>query len=208
MCQAPRRRHTSLDSTSSRNDSASNSGACTTPLKPVMALRTSSGFFCQNCDKNSSPLSPPSSCILIAAIIVCRCLETCEGNLQSADQASLRTTERPPDALQAGQPAPLFSLPDADMETVELGQFRGKKHVVLYFYPKDGTPNCTLEATDSEVCRKYGVVHEKEANGSRKSCITRSTFVIDKQGTVRHVFYGVNPRGHAARVLDLVRSLR
>src|SRR2546428_13794411 len=50
--------------------------------------------------------------------------------------------------LQAGQPAPLFSLPDADMETVDLGQFRGKKHVVLYFYPKDGTPNCTLEATD------------------------------------------------------------
>ncbi|TMH51502.1 MAG: peroxiredoxin, partial [Betaproteobacteria bacterium] len=28
--------------------------------------------------------------------------------------------------LQAGQPAPLFSLPDADMETVDLGQFRGK----------------------------------------------------------------------------------
>ena len=52
------------------------------------------------------------------------------------------------------------------------------------------------------------MVHEKEANGSRKSCITRSTFVIDKQGTVRHAFYGVNPRGHAAQVLDLVRSLR
>src|SRR5438046_5407347 len=34
------------------------------------------------------------------------------------------------------------------METVDLSQFRGKKHVVLYFYPKDGTPNCTLEATD------------------------------------------------------------
>ena len=172
--------------------------------------------------------------------------------MQSADQASLRTTESPPDVLQAGQAAPLFSLPDADMETVDLSQFRGKKHVVLYFYPKDGTPNCTLEATDfsdhedefsrhdcvvlgvspddclchagfrdqhgvsirlladteSEVCRKYGVVHEKEANGSMKSCITRSTFVIDKQGTVRHAFYGVNPRGHAAQVLDLVRSLR
>src|SRR5207245_1073364 len=100
------------------------------------------------CDKNFSPLNPPSSCILIAAIIVCCCLETGEENLERSDQASLRTTERPPDVLQAGQPAPLFSLPDADMETVDLGQFRGKKHVVLYFYPKDGTPNCTLEATD------------------------------------------------------------
>src|SRR5256885_630805 len=58
-----------------------------------------------------------------------------------------------------------------------------------------------LADTESEVCRKYGVVHEKEANGSRKSCITRSTFVIDKEGTVRHVFYGVNPRRHAAHML-------
>ncbi len=41
-----------------------------------------------------------------------------------------------------------------------------------------------------------------------KSCITRSTFIIDKAGTVTHVFYGVNPRGHAAEVLGLVKSLR
>ena len=61
---------------------------------------------------------------------------------------------------------------------------------------------------ESEVCRKYGVVHEKEANGCRKSCITRSTFIIDKNGTVRHVFYGVNPRGHVAQMLSLVRTLR
>ncbi len=168
------------------------------------------------------------------------------------NEASLGTTERPPEGLQAGQAAPLFSLPDADMETVDLEQFRGKKSVVLYFYPKDGTPSCTLLATDfsdhedefarhdcvvlgvspddclrhadfrdqhgvsirlladpeGEVCRKYGVVHEKEANGSRKSCITRSTFIIDKAGKVTHAFYGVNPRGHAAEVLDLVKSLR
>jgi peroxiredoxin len=52
------------------------------------------------------------------------------------------------------------------------------------------------------------VVHEKEANGCKKHCITRSTFIIDKKGTVRHVFYGVNPRGHVAQMLNLVRSLR
>lgn len=168
-----------------------------------------------------------------------------------AYEAPLSTTERPPEVVQAGQPAPLFSLPDADMESVDLAGFLGKKNVVLYFYPKDGTPGCTLEATDfsdheeefarhncvvigvspddclrhadfrdqngvsirlladteSEVCRKYGVVYEKEANGARKSCITRSTFIIDKNGTVRHVFYGVNPRGHAAEVLRLIKTL-
>ncbi len=50
--------------------------------------------------------------------------------------------------LQTGQHAPLFTLPDADMEAVNLGKFRGKKHVVLYFYPRDDTPGCTIQATE------------------------------------------------------------
>ncbi len=50
--------------------------------------------------------------------------------------------------LQAGQSAPLFSLPDADMQPVDLSRFRGKKNVVLYFYPRDGTPSCTRLATE------------------------------------------------------------
>jgi len=50
--------------------------------------------------------------------------------------------------LQAGQPAPDFSLPDADMVTVTLSRFKGKKNVVLFFYPKDGTPGGTMEAVD------------------------------------------------------------
>lgn len=50
--------------------------------------------------------------------------------------------------LEAGQPAPAFALPDADMQTVDLSAFKGKKNVVLYFYPKDGTPGCTTEACE------------------------------------------------------------
>jgi peroxiredoxin Q/BCP len=50
--------------------------------------------------------------------------------------------------LQPGQNAPEFALPDADMETVELASFIGKKRVVLYFYPHDGTPGCTLQAAE------------------------------------------------------------
>jgi thioredoxin-dependent peroxiredoxin len=50
--------------------------------------------------------------------------------------------------LQAGQSAPHFSLPDADMELVDLSAFRGKKNVVLLFYPKDASPVCTKQATD------------------------------------------------------------
>ena len=48
--------------------------------------------------------------------------------------------------LQVGQPAPSFSLPDASKEMMDLSSYRGKKNVVLYFYPKDGTPACTIQA--------------------------------------------------------------
>ena len=49
------------------------------------------------------------------------------------------------DVPQAGQPAPAVSLPSQDGSTVSLSDFRGK-WVVLYFYPKDNTPGCTIEA--------------------------------------------------------------
>ncbi|MGZ5596498.1 MAG: peroxiredoxin, partial [Usitatibacter sp.] len=48
--------------------------------------------------------------------------------------------------LHVGQPAPSFQLPDASMEMMDLSSYRGKKNVVLYFYPKDGTPGCTITA--------------------------------------------------------------
>ena len=48
--------------------------------------------------------------------------------------------------LQVGEPAPSFTLPDASMEMMNLSSYRGKKNVVLYFYPKDGTPACTIQA--------------------------------------------------------------
>lgn len=46
---------------------------------------------------------------------------------------------------QAGQQAPEFQLPSQDGSQVGLKDFRGK-WVVLYFYPKDNTPGCTIEA--------------------------------------------------------------
>jgi peroxiredoxin Q/BCP len=46
---------------------------------------------------------------------------------------------------QVGQQAPQFTLPSQDGSPVNLNDFRGK-WVVLYFYPKDNTPGCTLEA--------------------------------------------------------------
>ena len=46
---------------------------------------------------------------------------------------------------QAGQTAPPVSLPAQDGKTVQLSDFPGK-WIVLYFYPRDMTPGCTIEA--------------------------------------------------------------
>lgn len=153
--------------------------------------------------------------------------------------------------LQTGQNAPAISLPDADMELFESASLLGKRHMVLFFYPKDGTPYCTLEAIDfsdhesefnrlgceiigisrddclahadfrdkhglsirlladedSEVCRKFGVMHFREHDGHKKLCLIRSTFVIDKHGVIRHALYDVPAKGHAAEVFQLVKQL-
>lgn len=49
--------------------------------------------------------------------------------------------------LSPGDPAPEFSLADANGDTVSLSDYRGKP-VVVYFYPAAGTPGCTKEACD------------------------------------------------------------
>lgn len=48
-------------------------------------------------------------------------------------------------AISIGQPAPGFTAKDQNGATVSLADFAGK-YVVLYFYPKDDTPGCTVEA--------------------------------------------------------------
>jgi peroxiredoxin Q/BCP len=49
--------------------------------------------------------------------------------------------------LSPGDPAPDFTLPDADGNDVSLADFKGRK-VVVYFYPAAMTPGCTTEACD------------------------------------------------------------
>ncbi len=47
--------------------------------------------------------------------------------------------------LQVGDKAPAFSAKDQNGNTVKLSDFEGEK-VILYFYPKDSTPTCTVQA--------------------------------------------------------------
>lgn len=147
--------------------------------------------------------------------------------------------------------APTFTLPNQAGVVLSSDSFLGKKNVVLYFYPKDDTSGCTLEAqqftqlieqfsvhdtvvigvsrdsceshqgfidkytlkvallsdAQGELCEKYGVWQEKEKNGVKKMGIVRSTFIIDKQGVLADVEYGVSADGHAQSVLDKIKSL-
>lgn len=48
-------------------------------------------------------------------------------------------------SLAVGDPAPDFSLPDADGKLYNLADLKGQR-IVLYFYPRDNTPGCTKEA--------------------------------------------------------------
>ncbi len=48
--------------------------------------------------------------------------------------------------LKEGDKAPEFKLPSSEGKDVSLKDFKGKEKVILYFYPKDDTPGCTVEA--------------------------------------------------------------
>ncbi len=50
-------------------------------------------------------------------------------------------------SLEAGSPAPDFSLPDKDGKAHSLSDYRGQK-VIVYFYPAASTPGCTTQACD------------------------------------------------------------
>ncbi len=153
--------------------------------------------------------------------------------------------------IRVGDIAPVFALPDADMELFDLAIEADGRHVVLYFYPRDNTPGCTIQAAefsdheneftrldcivigispddclthaefrdlhglsvrllsdeDTDVCRLYDVWRTRNVDGVARMSVMRTTFVIDKQGVIRHILRDVSPRGHAAEVLKLVRNL-
>lgn len=64
-----------------------------------------------------------------------------------------------------------------------------------------------LSDEDKEVCRMFGVMQHKETDDGPKDNVARSTFIIDKQGIIRHVLNDSPPRTHVIEVLSLVKEL-
>ncbi len=84
--------------------------------------------------------------------------------------------------LQAGMNAPQFELPDADMAMFSLASLRGKKNAVLYFYPKDDTPGCTMEANEfTELEDEFARLSTVVIGVSRDDCLSHAEF-RDKHG--------------------------
>jgi thioredoxin-dependent peroxiredoxin len=87
--------------------------------------------------------------------------------------------------ISEGSPAPDFCLKDAGEKEVCLNDF-AKKTIVLYFYPKDNTPGCSLEAMDFSFLKPDFEKKNAVIFGiSKDSCESHQKF-IDKKGlTIR-----------------------
>ena len=153
--------------------------------------------------------------------------------------------------LKVGDKAPAIDLPSNTEKNISLKDFKGKKHVVLYFYPKDDTPGCTVQACgfrddiknvekydavvlgvspdkpakhvkfitkhdlpfnllsdeEKKTCTDYGVWVEKSMYGRKYMGVARTTFIINKDGIISHIFNKVKPKEHAAEVLEVLKGL-
>ena len=150
-----------------------------------------------------------------------------------------------------GNMAPAFTLLNQDGIKVTLKQFRGKKNVALYFYPKAMTPGCTVQACgirDSKkalakldtvvlgvspdpvarlarfiekqdlnftllsdenhaITDKYGAWGLKKFMGREFMGVLRSTFIIGKDGRLKHVIDKVKTKTHHDDVMASIVEL-
>lgn len=152
-------------------------------------------------------------------------------------------------SIPVGSTIPVF-VAKTHSGVFDLSAMRGK-NVVIYFYPKDNTPGCTMESKafrdhyrdfqqenteiigvsrdnikshctfsenyqlsfplisdeDESVCKLFNVLKEKSMFGKKYFGIERSTFLIDKNGVLKHEWRDVSVIGHVKDVLQKVREL-
>lgn len=153
--------------------------------------------------------------------------------------------------LNVGDPAPDFCLPDPDRGEMCLSDQRGK-WVILYFYPKDNTKGCTLEALeftaaeeefkeknaiilaaspdslrshtnfrqkhelsinllsdpDKVTLQAYGAWQLKKMYGREYMGVMRSSFIIDPEGKIAHIWPKVRVKGHVEAVMEKLVELQ
>lgn len=79
--------------------------------------------------------------------------------------------------LTNGDTAPAFSTFNQDNKQLSLADFAGK-NVVLYFYPKDDTPGCTIEANDfTAMAGDFAALNTVVVGASRDNCQSHLDFI-------------------------------
>jgi len=146
--------------------------------------------------------------------------------------------------LKIGDKAPEINSVDQNNQSITLKQFKGSK-IVLYFYPKDMTPGCTVQSCnlrdnyqelldkgyvvlgcsvdsperhikfiqkydlpfslisdeEKKVVEDYGVWGLKKFMGREYMGISRTTFIIDKEGIIEDIIIKVNTKEHTNQIL-------
>lgn len=103
--------------------------------------------------------------------------------------------------LCPGDSAPEFQLPNADLEMTQSSDYMGKSNLVLYFYPKDDTPGCTIEAINfSDLKEEFSQVNCAILGISRDNCQSHGEFQ-DKNGLSIRLLADID--GVACRAYDV-----
>ena len=76
------------------------------------------------------------------------------------------------------------------------------------FCEKQGLVHTLISDDEGELCTLFDVIKEKSLYGRRFLGIERSTFLLDPAGVMRQAWRKVKVAGHAAAVLDVLRSLQ
>ncbi|MDC0741956.1 peroxiredoxin [Polyangium mundeleinium] len=191
---------------------------------------------------NGSPRLLPL--LVIAALGLAACKDDKPASTK-ADPAAAGANPHAADEskpLEAGDAAPDITLKLNDGKEVKLSSLQGKQ-VLVYFYPKDDTPGCTIEAQglrdgwadiqaaglevygvstqDAESHQAFidkyklpfplvvdtdGAVTKAFRVPMRLSFAARQSFLIGKDGKIKHVWLEVDPKEHASTVIAAAKS--
>jgi mycoredoxin-dependent peroxiredoxin len=101
-------------------------------------------------------------------------------------------------SIAVGQAAPEFTLKDQSMAEVKLADFRGKKNVVIMFYPLDWSPVCTNEhACVVNDMKKFDTLDAQVLGLSVDSAWSHKAYA-EKMGIKYPLLADFNPRGAVA----------
>lgn len=84
-------------------------------------------------------------------------------------------------ALKVGDSVPDFTIASSSGKDFKLSEHKGKK-IVLYFYPKDNTPGCTIEGHEFTALKNQFTEKNTEVYGISRDSIKSHCGFIEKQG--------------------------